>query len=166
MRTMRGGGVLITSPTTIPKNQDVAIAWKTDNARILGFEVRIGTVAGRWDIFTSRIGKDLREIRLPCLPQDLTTLYVEFGYIVPSIATMHGHASTENVLLTENPLKITRVKPASFVTFRREIAQSPRETGARGLRGLASPSAAVPIPATSQTRTGAKKKGASSQQYT
>jgi hypothetical protein len=103
------GVVSITSPTTIPKNQDVVIAWKTDDADILGFEIRIGTVAGQWDVFSGRLGKDLRETRLPALPQNMTPLFVEFGYIVSSSAMNQGHASTENVLLNEEPMEITRV---------------------------------------------------------
>jgi hypothetical protein len=162
--------VLITSPTTIPKDQDIVIAWKIDDEtdcaasshtlrddhlrqvtrivikigdslvasrdtglrpekidelaneiaalqssehksseHILGFEIRIGAVAGQWDVFNGRLGNDLREIRLPGLPHRLTPLFVEFGYIVSSSATMHGDESTENRLLSELPFVISRV---------------------------------------------------------
>jgi len=109
MEKLEDGVVSITSPTTIPKNQDIVIAWKTNDADILGFEVRIGTVAGQWDVFSGRLGKDLRETRLSALPQNKTPLFVEFGYTVSSSATVQGHESTENVLLNEEPFQITRV---------------------------------------------------------
>lgn len=157
--------VLITSPTTIPKDHDIVIAWKIDDEtdcaasshtmrddhlrqgtrivikirdslvasrdtgmgpeqidrllkeisplqsseHILGFEIRIGPVAGQWDVFNAQLGKDLREIRLPGLPHSMTPLFVEFGYIVSSSATMHGDESTENRLLSEQPFVISRV---------------------------------------------------------
>lgn len=69
----------------------------------------VGTVAGQWDVYSGRLGKDLREITLPGLPQNMTPLFVEFGYVVSSSATMHAHDSTENVLLNEEPFQITRV---------------------------------------------------------
>ena len=69
----------------------------------------VGTVAGQWDVYSGRLGKDLREIRLPGIPQNMTLLFVEFGYFVSSSVTMHGHDSTENVLLNEKPLVISRV---------------------------------------------------------
>lgn len=103
------GEVTITSPTTIPKNQDVGISWETDHQEILGFEIRIGTEAGKWDIFNSRLGRDLRQVKLPGLPDNLTPLYIEFGYIVPSDSMMEGHATSENVLLSEEPMTISRV---------------------------------------------------------
>jgi hypothetical protein len=56
-----------------------------------------------------RLGKDLSEIRLPGIPKNMTPLFVEFGYIVSSSVTMHGHDSTENMLLNEEPCQITRV---------------------------------------------------------
>lgn len=101
--------VVITSPCSLPKNQDVVISWKTDNQEILAFEIRIGTEPGRWDILNSRLGRDLREVKLPGLPESMTPLYMEFGYVVPSSSMMTGHESSENVLLSEEPLKITRV---------------------------------------------------------
>ena len=61
----------------------------------------VGTVAGQWDVYSGQLGKDLREIRLPGIPQNMTPLFVEFGCIVSSSVTMHGHDSTENVLLNE-----------------------------------------------------------------
>jgi hypothetical protein len=103
------GVVHITSSTTLPKNQDVVISWKTDNQEILGYEIRIGAEAGRWDILNSRLGRELREIKLPGLPDHLTSLYVEFGYIVPSHSMDSDHETTENVLLSETPFKISRV---------------------------------------------------------
>jgi hypothetical protein len=102
------GGVVITSSTTIPKNQDVVIEWKTDDPYILGFEIRIGRIAGQWDVISRKLGKDLREIRLSAPPQDMTPLFVEFGYIISSDATKQDHESTENVLLSEEPLVISR----------------------------------------------------------
>jgi len=69
----------------------------------------VGTVAGQWDVYSGRLGKDLREIRLPGIPQNMTLLFVEFGYIVSSSVTMHGHDSTEHVLLNQEPFQITRV---------------------------------------------------------
>lgn len=101
--------VVITSPTSLPKNQDVVVSWKANNPDIVGFEIRIGTGDGRWDILNCRLGKDLREVRLPGLPETLTPLYMEFGYIVPSSSMMTGHESYANALLSEEPLKFTRV---------------------------------------------------------
>ncbi len=109
MKTCEDGVVFITSPTTIPKNQDLVISWKTDDQGILGYEIRIGTTPGQWDIFSSRLRTDLREIRLPGLPQHMTPLYVEFGYIVPLDAMPLDHEHSENVLLCEEPLVITRI---------------------------------------------------------
>lgn len=109
MKTPEDEFVFITSPTTIPKNQDIVISWKTDSQEILGYEIHIGTEAGQWDVLSSRLRKDLREIRLPDLPQYMTPLYVEFGYLVPSDEMILGHDHSENVLLCEEPLELTRI---------------------------------------------------------
>ena len=92
--------VSLTSSTVIPKCQDVVISWKTNNPEILGYEICVGTVAGKWDQLISQIGKDVRAIKLPDLSPDITKLFVEFSYTVPSNTTNH-HESSETVLLYE-----------------------------------------------------------------
>lgn len=101
--------VVITSADCQPKNQDVVISWKVENPEIVAFEIRIGTQKGYWDILNSRLGKDLREIKLPGLPETLTPLYVEFGYTIPSGSMMEEHDGYANVLLSEEPKEIVRV---------------------------------------------------------
>lgn len=96
--------VYLTSAAVVPKDQDVVVSWKTDNQNILGFEVCVGTSPGLWNQLNSRLGKDVRAIKLPGLSPDITMLFVEFSYIVPSEVpseTMHHHESSESVLLHE-----------------------------------------------------------------
>jgi hypothetical protein len=96
--------VFITSPAVIPKDQDVVISWKTDNQEILGFEVCVGRSPGLWDQLDSHLGKDVGAIKLPGLQPDITRLFVEFSYTIPSKVasdTMHHHESSESVLLHE-----------------------------------------------------------------
>jgi hypothetical protein len=92
--------VSLTSSTVIPKGQDVLISWKTNNPEILGYEICVGTVAGRWDQLVSQLGKDVRAIKLPDLSPDITKLFIEFCYSIPSNTT-HHHESSETVLLHE-----------------------------------------------------------------
>lgn len=103
------GVVALISSTTVSKNEHVVIAWQTDNPEIVSFDIRVGTQGGRWDILSATVGNRVREIRLPSLPPDLTPLFLEFGYTIPSGTGMHGHTHYENVLLTENPIEISRV---------------------------------------------------------
>lgn len=107
MPTTTTVAVEITSPTTIPLSDDVLITWKTDSSEILGFDVRIGTEEGSWDVLNCGLGAMVREVSLPNLSKGLTKLYLEFGYVVPSNAMEHGHAS-ENILLSEKPIPIWR----------------------------------------------------------
>ena len=105
-----GNGVVsLISSTTVSKNEQVVIAWKTDNPEIVSFDIRIGTPGGRWDVLSATVGQRVSEIRLPSLPPELTPLYLEFGYTIPSGTGMHGHTHYENVLLTEDPIVISRV---------------------------------------------------------
>lgn len=100
--------VSLTSPNVIPKDQDVLISWKSINQEILGYEICVGTVAGVWDVCHCEVGKDVREIKLPGLPYNLTPLFVEFSYTIPAETvhsipshTMHDHESSESVLVHE-----------------------------------------------------------------
>ena len=97
--------VVITSPTTIPLEDDVVISWDINNQEILGFDVRIGTAEGLWDVFNGRLGKMVREVRLPGLPDDLVKLFLEFGYTVPSPDV---DERSENILISEKPIPIWR----------------------------------------------------------
>jgi hypothetical protein len=100
--------VSLTNSTVIPKDQDVMISWKTNNPKILSYEICVGTVAGRWDQLISQLGKDVRAIKLPDLSPDITSLFVEFSYRVPSEIMTDHHESSECVVLYE-ALEISRV---------------------------------------------------------
>lgn len=99
--------VVIISSDVIPKDQDVVISWKSNNPRILGYEICVGTVAGQWDQLDSQFGKDVRSIKLPELSPDITSLFIEFSYTISSETTDH-HESSICVMLHE-ALKISRV---------------------------------------------------------
>ncbi|MDF0644569.1 MAG: hypothetical protein P0111_11090 [Nitrospira sp.] len=107
MATTLTAAVEITSQTTIPIQEDVIIAWKTNGEEILGFDIRIGATEGDWDVLNCHVGPMVQQISLPELPKNLTKLYLEFSYTIPAAAMHHG-VGYEHVLLSEKPIPIWR----------------------------------------------------------
>lgn len=105
MGTTTVTSVQITSPTSIPLDRDVVIEWDV-SGEVVGFDVRIGTERGKWDILSCRLGGSVRAVSLPKLDKSISTLYLEFGYIVR--IDVHEHEETENILVTEDPIVIRR----------------------------------------------------------
>lgn len=107
MATTLTAAVEITSKTTIPLDEDLIIAWKTNDEEIWGFDLRIGTEEGDWNVLNCHVGAMVREVSLPALPKELNKLFLEFSYVVPFNAMHHG-AGSENILLSEKPIPIWR----------------------------------------------------------